>query len=324
MEDKELLRKIQQRKNKSIQIKQEGSNILQAIMMIVIAIVVFIFILSQITTLKILTLVVTTTGVAIIAMCGLIILVKVKADANNTINTNKNIQINKNQNNYKKDIVEQTEKEKQQIKQNYNKSNYKETLAKNIQKGKDYEAFVGSYYETLGYKAKPFGFERGKADSGIDIIAEKNENEVVYIQCKNWSKNTGYKITHNDIKSFIGCVSMFKIEYPEYKNKKETLLYIASEDIFDTSAKKYCEEHKERIRYKTLPIDKMPRYTTARLAILYEMTTTKEMETLLFKNGYLEQRERGLYLTKKGKEVGEWRNGEGKGYFLWNANIELE
>ena len=36
---------------------------------------------------------------------------------------------------------------------------------------------------------------------------------------------------------------------------------------------------------------------------------TKEMETLLLENGYLEQRERGLYLTEKGKEVGEWRSG---------------
>jgi hypothetical protein len=48
------------------------------------------------------------------------------------------------------------------------------------------------------------------------------------------------------------------------------------------------------------------------------------METLLLEKGYLEKKEKGLYLTNRGKEVGEWRSGEGKGYFLWNANIELE
>jgi restriction system protein len=193
---------------------------------------------------------------------------------------------------------------------------------KNIQKGKDYEAFVSSYYETLGYDVKAFGFERGKLDGGIDIVAVKN-GETLFIQCKNWNKDAGYKINHENIKAFIGSVSMFKIKYSEYKDVKETLLYVTSEDIFDSSAKKYCQEYKEYVRYKVLPIDKIQRYTTARLAILYDMTT-KDMETLLIGNGYLEQKEKGLYLTDKGKEIGEWRKGDGKGYFLWNANIELE
>jgi restriction system protein len=199
---------------------------------------------------------------------------------------------------------------------------YKENKKQeNIQKGKDYEAFVSSYYETLGYDVKAFGFERRKSDGGIDIVAIKN-NEALFIQCKNWNKDAGYKINHEKIKAFIGSVSVFKINYPEYKDVKEQLLYIASEDIFDSSAKKYCQENKEYVRYKVLPIDKMQKYTTARLAILFDMST-KDMEAALIQNGYLEQRERGLYLTEKGKEVGEWHNGEGKGYFLWNENIEL-
>jgi hypothetical protein len=33
--------------------------------------------------------------------------------------------------------------------------------------------------------------------------------------------------------------------------------------------------------------------------------TTKDMKTLLLSNGYLEQKERGLYLTDKAKEIGE-------------------
>jgi restriction system protein len=206
-------------------------------------------------------------------------------------------------------------------KRNYNQDNYKGKMEANIRKGKDYEAFVGSYYETLGYDVKAFGFERGRSDGGIDIVATKN-NEALFIQCKNWSKNTQYKINHEKIKVFIGSVAIFKVKYPEYKNIKETLLYVTSEDIFDESAKAYCQENKEYIRYKILPIDKIQRYTTAKLAMLYDITT-KEMERSLIKNGYLEQKEKGIYLTSKGKQVGEWRQGEGKGYFLWNANIEI-
>ncbi|MDR2100794.1 MAG: restriction endonuclease [Campylobacteraceae bacterium] len=220
---------------------------------------------------------------------------------------------NYNQNNYK---------EKEAYQHNIHKNNDKEKVEANIRKGKDYEAFVGSQYETYGYDVKAFGFERGKSDGGIDIVATKND-EVLFIQCKNWSKNTQYKINHEKIKAFIGSVAIFKTQYPEYKDVKETLLFIASEDIFDNSAKKYCQENKEYVRYKILPIDKAQRYTTAKLAIFYD-TNTREMERLLIKNGYLEQKERGIYLTSKGKQVGEWRQGEGKGYFLWNADIEIK
>jgi hypothetical protein len=42
----------------------------------------------------------------------------------------------------------------------------------------------------------------------------------------------------------------------------------------------------------------MPRYTTARLADLYEITA-KETKALLLENGYLEQREKGHYKQRK-------------------------
>ncbi|MDR1976004.1 MAG: restriction endonuclease [Campylobacteraceae bacterium] len=301
--DKELLEKIEQRKN----IKQEYSNTkIQAIAMVTVAIILLIFALSRTSTLSAFISTLTTAAIAGMLVSGIILFQMVKVTKNRAINA----PINKTtrQENHKEDSAESYIKQKEQMK-------------KNIQKGKDYEAFVGSYYETLGYDVKAFGFERGRSDNGIDIVATKN-GEALFIQCKNWSKNSQYKINHEKIKSFVGSVSMFKIKYPEYKDIKETLLYIASEDIFDNSAKKYCQECKEYVRYKILPMDKMKKYTTARLAILHEMTT-KEMESLLIKNGYLEQKEKGLYLASKGKQVGEWRAGEGKGYFLWDNDINL-
>jgi restriction system protein len=202
----------------------------------------------------------------------------------------------------------------------YKENKKQENKEKNKKKGKDYEIYVGNYYENLGYAVKYIGIERKEKDNGIDLIATK-DNEILYIQCKNWHKNSDYKINHEKIKAFMGSVDLFKKNNSEHQEYiKESLLYIASNDIFDSSAKAFCQENKDYVRYKQLKIKQL---TTANLAIKHNMTT-KEMEQCLIKNGYLEQKERGLYLTKKGKEVGEWHQGEGKGYFLWNENIELE
>jgi restriction system protein len=222
---------------------------------------------------------------------------------------NQTTQESNNQSSSKDDLIYMEMKQQEQ-----------EQKQANTQKGKDYEIFVGSHYENVGYAVKYFGFERGKGDGGIDIVATK-DNEALFIQCKNWSKDNPNKINHEKIKAFIGSVAIFKNDNPEYKALDEKLLYITSNDIFDNSAKYYCEQNREYIRYKIMPFTTL-KLTTNNLAKLHDMKT-KDMEQLLKIKGYLKQKEKGLYLSDKGKEVGEWRSGEGKGYFLWDKDIEL-
>jgi len=121
----------------------------------------------------------------------------------------------------------------------------------NKEKGEEYEKFVGNYFENLGYIIKYNGIEKGKKDNSIDLIAIKN-NEIILIQCKNWNKNSKYKITHKDIKAFIGDTYTFINENPQYKKYNIKRLFVISNKILDQSAINYIKEHKNIIKYLLL------------------------------------------------------------------------
>lgn len=54
--------------------------------------------------------------------------------------------------------------------------------------GKMYERYIGWQKEQDGYKVDYNGIKYKKEDKGIDLICEKND-EVLIIQCKNWSSS---------------------------------------------------------------------------------------------------------------------------------------
>jgi HJR/Mrr/RecB family endonuclease len=133
------------------------------------------------------------------------------------------------------------------------KQQEKERKQANVQKGKDYEIFVGNHYENQGYAVKYLGIERKIQDMGIDLIATKDD-EVIFMQCKNWSRKSSYKITHTDVKAFMGSVSNFIEKYQECKEfNSRLMLYVISNPILDKSAVMFCKENYERIQYKLLP-----------------------------------------------------------------------
>jgi len=129
------------------------------------------------------------------------------------------------------------------------KTSYKEK----IEKGKDYEIFIGKYFEEKGYIVKFNGIENGVKDNSVDIIAIKKD-EIIFIQCKNWKVESKYKITHKDIKAFLGDIYILIIENERYQGYNEKRLFVASNEIFDNSAKNYCKEHKNIIDYMCLPM----------------------------------------------------------------------
>ena len=140
---------------------------------------------------------------------------------------------------------------------NHNKSkkkNFYKLKKEWIKKGKEYEKFVGEYFEKQGYIIKYNGIEKGKKDNSIDIIAIKKE-EIIFIQCKNWKEDGKYKISHKDIKAFIGDTHTFIQENSQYKDYKIKRLFVMSGKILDKSAYAYIKEHQDTIRYFILKME---------------------------------------------------------------------
>ena len=75
--------------------------------------------------------------------------------------------------------------------------------------GKLYERYIGYKYEVFGYNVEYIGIFKGYEDLGRDLICRK-ENDVVLIQCKNWSK---FKtIYEKHIFQFFGTFFQYKHE----------------------------------------------------------------------------------------------------------------
>jgi len=135
------------------------------------------------------------------------------------------------------------------------KSNSKKRTSykQKVEKGKNYEKFIGKKFEEKGYIVKFNGIEKGKKDSSIDLIAIKG-NQLILTQCKNWKEGSKYKINHEKIKAFIGDTYTFLTKNPQYQNYNIKRLYCVANDVLDKSAKKYIEQNKNVIEYRGLYI----------------------------------------------------------------------
>lgn len=117
------------------------------------------------------------------------------------------------------------------------------------EKGKEYEEFVAGYYKLDGYSIYLHGIKKGLKDKGIDIICTKDE-ELILIQCKNWKKDSKYKINHEKLKAFVGSCTEY-INENKLFDKKIKLKFITSNYILDNSGKKFLEESKT-LQYEIL------------------------------------------------------------------------
>jgi hypothetical protein len=107
--------------------------------------------------------------------------------------------------------------------------------------GKMYERYVGYLYERDGYDVEYHGIFKGLEDLGRDIIARKG-NEVVVVQCKNWSK---FKtIFENHVFQFFGTVFQFKDSYPD---KDVTGVFATTTELSET-ARRFAKELKIDLR----------------------------------------------------------------------------
>ncbi|MBN2767508.1 MAG: restriction endonuclease [Campylobacterales bacterium] len=140
---------------------------------------------------------------------------------------------------------------KRKAQQSKKKTSYKEKVAK----GCDYEAFVSDYYKAQGYVVYEHGKEKGREDGGIDIIVMKDKM-IYFLQCKNWSENHRYKITHKDIKvfrtearDFITSNGLFEARQDDIR-----LRFVVSGNILDKSAL-YALEGDKNLDYEILKMN---------------------------------------------------------------------
>lgn len=94
------------------------------------------------------------------------------------------------------------------------------------QVGRDYEMFIGYEFENKGYDVDYTGIKNGLEDKGRDLIAKK-EDEILIIQCKNWSRNKTIREKH--ICQLFGTA----VKYGLDNNVKVTPLFVTTTSLSD-------------------------------------------------------------------------------------------
>ena len=132
---------------------------------------------------------------------------------------------------------------------------FKEDSKNNIQKinkGYEYEKFIGKKYELLNKNVIYYGLENGKKDNGIDLIIEEN-NAITFVQCKNWVSNEHYKINQKDLRAFIGDCFMYMLNNNINKTHHSHFI-VSDEKLLTKSAELYLKENK-KLKFKVVPFE---------------------------------------------------------------------
>jgi len=101
--------------------------------------------------------------------------------------------------------------------------------------GRLYERYIGYLYEVQDFDVEYIGIFKGYEDLGRDLICKK-DNELIVIQCKNWSQFR--TIYEKHIFQFFGTVFQYRKENPE-KNVKS--IFYTSTSLSDL-AKRFSKE----------------------------------------------------------------------------------
>ncbi|WP_198304830.1 restriction endonuclease [Arcobacter vandammei] len=119
--------------------------------------------------------------------------------------------------------------------------------------GNSYEEFISNKYLVLGYEVQNIGIEKSFDDGGIDVIAKK-DNNIILVQCKNWSMSNSYKINQKDLRAFVGDCFLY-LKNIDLTNTKVSYHFIVShEDILTKSAEIFLEKNKF-IKFKCVPFE---------------------------------------------------------------------
>jgi len=154
----------------------------------------------------------------------------------------------KNRQKQKRKKEEIKTKERKKAFEENRKKRYREFMKQNKEKGKEFELYTGKEYEKKGYIVSYNGIGKNKKDNGIDLIA-KNNNEILLIQCKNWKSK---KITHKEMKEFIGNCTVYKEKNIINANKNIRYIFVTSNYILDKSAEYFIKDNQNILEYKVI------------------------------------------------------------------------
>ncbi len=114
-----------------------------------------------------------------------------------------------------------------------------------------YTEYIADHYRELGYSVTEQRKENNVENNGIDLIVKKDD-EVIFIQCKEWNKNNLHKIGDKEIKILRIDTYDFLEQNPTFKTYKIKMRYILSENFIDTSAITYIDKCKDDISYEVI------------------------------------------------------------------------
>lgn len=114
-----------------------------------------------------------------------------------------------------------------------------------------YTDYIADHYRELGYSVTEQRKENNVENNGIDLIVKKDD-EVIFIQCKEWNKNNLHKIGDKEIKILRIDTYDFLEQNPTFKTYKIKMRYILSENFIDTSAITYIDKCKDDISYEVI------------------------------------------------------------------------
>ncbi len=114
-----------------------------------------------------------------------------------------------------------------------------------------YTEYIADHYRALGYSVTEYGKEYDVENNTIDLIVKKDD-EVIFIQCKEWNKNNLHKIDDKDIKLLRIDTYDFLEKNPIFKTYKIKMRYILSENFIDSSAISYIDTCKDDIGYEVI------------------------------------------------------------------------
>lgn len=132
-------------------------------------------------------------------------------------------------------------------------SKHSRNKAKQRERGGIYEAYISNLYKKDGYTIVADGRYNSVHEQGIDIIAIKDK-ELIFIKCKDWDADSGYKINKKDIQYLRMNVRDYLDKNPLFEDYKWKILYITSENIFDKSANSKIIEYSDEIDHKIIPL----------------------------------------------------------------------
>lgn len=110
---------------------------------------------------------------------------------------------------------------------------------------------IGKKLEDEGYIVKYHGFEKGRLDRSIDLIAIRGQ-EAIFIQCKNWSERGSRKISQEHIKSFLHDVDKYISENPVYSNYVVSKKFVISGRILSKAAYACIMNNKDLVSFEVV------------------------------------------------------------------------